>query len=586
MGCVAGRLTFIAVSKNQISMKSVVTFFLAIFFLISCGKKQAADTIYFGGTIYTVEEAQPTVEAVAVKGEKIIAVGSLVDVEKWQGEETKMIDLKGQTMMPGFIEGHGHIMGLGYNELNLDLLSVTSYDEVIAKVQEAAAKAKPGQWILGRGWHQDKWDTLPAKMYKGFPTHHELSKVSPDNPVFLRHASGHAGLANAKAMQLAGVMQLSKEQAREVNSEGGEIIKDELGNPTGIFNERAMTVIADHIPEATTESDAQALQLAMEACARHGITGFHDAGASRENIDLFYQFKKDGKLKTRLYVMLTGFDRPMVYEWFKKGPDIDSTHFLTIRSVKLNCDGALGSRGAWLLEPYSDRPDFYGMATYPMDTVLKISRLGLQAGFQVCSHAIGDRANQEILNRYELAFSEAPAVKDHRFRIDHAQHLHPSDIPRFAKLGVVPAMQANHLSSDRPWAIERLGEKRIKEGAYMWQSLLKSGARIVNGTDVPVEPINPLASFYASVTRKTLKAQPEGGYEPDERMTRVQALRSYTLDAAFGAFEEKIKGSIAVGKLADFVVFDQDIMTVEESKILATQVTRTVLGGKVVYERN
>jgi predicted amidohydrolase YtcJ len=283
--------------------------------------------------------------------------------------------------------------------------------------------------------------------------------------------------------------------------------------------------------------------------------------------------------------MLTGFDRPMVYEWFKKGPDIDSTHFLTIRSVKLNCDGALGSRGAWLLEPYTDRPDFYGMATYPMDTVLKISRLGLQAGFQVCSHAIGDRANQEILNRYEMAFGEFPQLKDHRFRIEHAQHLHPSDIPRFASLGVIPAMQANHLSSDRPWAIERLGEKRIKEGAYMWQSLLKSGARIVNGTDVPVEPINPLASFYASVTRKTLKGQPEGGYEPEEKMTRAQALRSYTLDAAYGAFEENIKGSIKPGKLADFVVFDQDIMVVDESKILETQVLMTILGGQVVYER-
>lgn len=283
--------------------------------------------------------------------------------------------------------------------------------------------------------------------------------------------------------------------------------------------------------------------------------------------------------------MLTGFDRPMVYEWFKKGPDIDPNHFLTIRSVKLNCDGALGSRGAWLLEPYTDRPDFYGMATYPMDTVLKISRMALKVGFQVCSHAIGDRANREILNRYEQAFQEAPAFKDHRFRIEHAQHLHPTDIPRFAQLGVIPAMQANHLSSDRPWAIERLGEKRIKEGAYMWQSLLKTGARIVNGTDVPVEPINPLASFYASISRKTLKGSPAGGYEPHEKMTRMQALRSYTLDAAYGAFEDKIKGSIVPGKLADFVVFDQDIMQIEEDKILATQVMMTMLGGKIIFEK-
>lgn len=566
-------------------MKTHATLLVAVLIFAGCANRPQADWIIFGGTIYTVEDAQPTVEAVAVKGDKILALGTRAQVNEYKGAETRLLDLQGKTLMPGFIEGHGHIMGLGYNEMNLDLLAATSYEEVIAKVREAVAKAKPGQWILGRGWHQDKWGTKPEKMYNGFPAHYDLSTVSPDNPVFLRHASGHAGLANARAMQLAGVNQLSKEQIQEVGQEGGEIIKDELGNPTGIFNERAMTIIADQIPEATVVSDSLALHLAMEACARNGITGFHDAGASRENINLFYQFKAAGTLKTRLYVMLTGFDRPMVYEWFKKGPDIDSAHFLTIRSVKLNCDGALGSRGAWLLEPYADRPDFYGMATYPMDTVLKIARLGLAAGFQVCSHAIGDRANQEILNRYELAFRDYPNQTDHRFRIEHAQHLHPSDIPRFGNLGVIPAMQANHLSSDRPWAIDRLGEKRIREGAYMWQSLLKTGARIVNGTDVPVEPLNPLASFYASVTRKTLKGLPEGGYEPGEKMTREQALRSYTLDAAYGAFEEKIKGSLAVGKLADFVIFDQDIMKADEQQILEAKVMMTILGGKVVFER-
>lgn len=571
--------------SKLLHMRLFVILVISAALFSGCTKKPQADWIIFGGTIYTVEKAQPVVEAVAVKGDTILAVGTLASVNEFRGKDTRLVDLKGRTMTPGFIEGHGHIMGLGYNELNLDLLEVTSYDELIEKVREAVAKAKPGQWILGRGWHQDKWETKPARMYKGFPAHQELSKVSPDNPVFLRHASGHAGFANAKAMQLAGVNQLSKERMLEIGNEGGEIIKDDLGNPTGIFNERAMTLIADEIPEATAASDSLALQLAMDACARNGITGFQDAGASRENIDLFYQFKNAHQLKTRLYVMLTGFDRPMVYEWFKKGPDIDPNHFLTIRSVKLNCDGALGSRGAWLLEPYTDRPDFYGMATYPMDTVLKISRMALKVGFQVCSHAIGDRANREILNRYEQAFQEAPAFKDHRFRIEHAQHLHPTDIPRFAQLGVIPAMQANHLSSDRPWAIERLGEKRIKEGAYMWQSLLKTGARIVNGTDVPVEPINPLASFYASISRKTLKGSPAGGYEPHEKMTRMQALRSYTLDAAYGAFEDKIKGSIVPGKLADFVVFDQDIMQIEEDKILATQVMMTMLGGKIIFEK-
>ena len=551
--------------------------------MAACSQKQSADLIISGGTIYTMNPTKPTVEAVAVVGDQIVFAGSMQDANAYKGEQTQLIDLGGKTMTPGWIEGHGHIMGLGYNELNLDLMDVKSYEELVERVREAVAKAQPGQWILGRGWHQDKWDQKPERMVKGFQTHHLLSEASPNNPVFLRHASGHAGFANAKAMQIAGVNQLSKETLEKNLGEGGEIIRDEMGNPTGIFNERAQSLISQHIPQETGETDAQALALAMEACARNGITGFHDAGASRDNIALFKKFSEEKKLKTRLYVMITGWDRELVYEYFKNGPDVDTAHWVTVRSVKLNCDGALGSRGAWLLESYTDRPDFSGMATMSMDTVLKTSREALKAGFQVCSHAIGDRANHEILDRYEIAFKENAGVKDHRFRIEHAQHLHPNDIPRFAQMGVIPSMEAIHLSSDRPWAIDRLGEKRIREGAYMWQSLLKTGARIVNGTDVPVEPINPIACFYASVTRKTLKGEPEGGYEPEEKMTREQALRSYTLDAAFGAFEDNIKGSIEAGKLADFTIFSQDLMTVPEEEILKTKVSMTILGGKVVY---
>jgi len=568
--------------RNQFLRIACVLLFT---FLIGCSeKKTPADLIIRGGTIYTVEEGSPTVEAVAVIGDRIAYAGDLKGVAKFEGENTKIIDLQGKTMTPGFIEGHGHFIGLGYNELQLDLMNVTSYEELVQKVNEAIAKAQPGQWIVGRGWHQDKWTTKPERMIKGFPTHQLLSSISPNNPVFLRHASGHAGFANAKAMQLAGVNQLSVEKLGKDLGEGGEIILDELGNPTGLFNERAQGLIGQYIPENSEETQSQALELAIAASLRNGITSFHDAGVSRENIDLFKKFKKEGKLNTRLYVMLTGFDSELIYEWFKKGPEIDSANLLTIRSIKLNCDGALGSRGAWLLEPYSDRPDFSGMPTLSMDTVMKISREGLKHGFQICSHAIGDRSNKEILDRYEVAFNEKPEIKDHRYRIEHAQHLHPSDIPRFGALGVIPAMQAVHMSSDRPWAIDRLGEKRIKEGAYMWQSLLKSGAIIVNGTDVPVEPINPIASFFASVTRQTLKGQPEGGYEPEEKMTRAQALRSYTLDAAYGAFEEKIKGSIAPGKLADFTVFTKDLMTLPDNEILSTEVAMTILGGKVLYE--
>jgi len=544
-----------------------------------------ADLLIYGGTIYTVEDAQPQVEAVAVRDGRIVFAGTMKDAEAWTDDETERLDLQGKTMTPGFIEGHGHLMGVGYNALELDLMDVTSYEELVERVHAAVAKAKPGEWILGRGWHQDKWTTRPDKMIKGFQTHELLSAVSPDNPVFLRHASSHAGFANAKAMELAGVNLLSVEKLQhDYTPEGGEIIRDELGNPTGIFNEVAMSIIAKHIPPRTGETNARALQLAMETCWKNGITGFHDAGAGRDEIALYHKFRDAGKLDLRLYVMVTGRDRALVHEWLRRGPEIDSTGTLTIRSIKLNCDGALGSRGAWLLEPYTDRPDFYGLATLPMDTVLSTSREALTRGFQVCSHAIGDRANREILDRYALAFHEQPQkAKDARFRIEHAQHLNPADIPRFAELGIIPAMQAIHMSSDRPWAIDRLGEKRIREGAYMWQTLLRSGVKIVNGTDAPIEPVNPIPCFYASITRKTLKGEPDGGYEAGEKMTREQALRSYTADAAYGAFEEKIKGTIAVGKLADFTVFTQDIMKVPEAEVLKTGVALTLVGGKVVY---
>ena len=561
--------------------------YLILLLLIGWGcesRKISADLIIQGGTIYTANVQQPNVEAVAIKGDTILFAGSLAESKAYQVDQTEILDLRGATMTPGFIESHGHFMGLGYSEMNLDLMEVKSYDELVEKVKQAVAQAQPGQWIVGRGWHQDKWDVKPEKIVKGFQTHEKLSEVSPDNPVYLTHASGHAGFANAKAMQIAGVNMLSMEKLSSEMGEGGEIIRDKFGNPTGIFNERAQGLVVRFIPKNSPETDANALTLAMAACARNGITSFHDAGTSRSNINLFQQFRSEGKLKTRLYLMITGWDRPLMKEWFARGPEIDPRG-VTVRSVKLNCDGALGSRGAWLLEPYSDRSDTHGMPTFPMDTVLKISREGLQYGFQICSHAIGDRANREVLNRYEKAFQENPDKTNHRFRIEHAQHLHPDDIPRFGQLGVIPAMQAVHLSSDRPWAIERLGEKRIREGAYMWQALLKSGAIVINGTDVPVEPITPIASFFASVSRQTLKGEPDGGYEPEQRMTRDQTLRSYTLDAAYGAFEEKVKGSIETGKLADFTVFSQDIMKVPQNELLKTEVVMTILGGTKVYEK-
>ncbi|WP_419213366.1 amidohydrolase [Maribacter sp. X9] len=564
------------------------SFTISLLILASCSgpSRTPATLLIYGGPIYTVDSTQTMVEAVATHGDTILFAGTLAEAEKYKSEQTRIIDLKGKTMTPGLIEGHGHFMGLGYNELNLDLMNTTSYQEIVNAVAEEVRKVKPGEWITGRGWHQSKWDSLPSDAVNGFQTHYKLSEVSPDNPVYLSHASGHAGFANAKAMEMAGIELLSKDGINKFEVEGGEVMRDELGRPTGIFNERAMSLIKQHIPESTPEKNQKAFELAVAACHKNGITSFHDAAIDRETIALYEEMKLADKMNVRMYAMLWGGNKELLEEWYEKGPMIDPDHLVTIRSVKLNCDGALGSRGAWLLEEYTDRPGHFGHETLPMEFVKETALKGLQNGFQVCSHAIGDRANREILDRYEAAFKELPDLtNDHRFRIEHAQHLHPDDIPRFAELGVIPAMQAVHMSSDRPWAIDRLGEKRIKEGAYMWQALLKTGIPIINGTDVPVEPINPIASFYASVSRKTLKGTPEGGYEPEQKMTREQALRSYTLDAAYGAFEEDIKGSITMCKLADFTIYDQDIMKVDESKLLDTEIAMTIFDGKVVYTK-
>lgn len=566
-------------------MKNILFAVLTLILLWSCQSGPApADQVFINGIVYTVDEANPKVEAVAVKDGLILAVGTTAEIQAYVGGSTEVIDLQGKTMTPGIIESHAHLMGIGYNKLEIDLMGVKTYEELIQKVGEAAATAKPGDWITGRGWHQDKWLKMPEKTVKGFQTHDALSAVSPNNPVYLAHASGHASFVNQKAMDLAGITPLRSENPTQ-EVEGGEVLRDELGNPTGVLVERASTLVSKLIPETTPEKDEEALTLALQELAEKGITSFHDAGSGQEVIDLVQKFQKEGKLTARMYIMLTGRQPDLLEAWYKKGPMIDPNHWVTVRSIKLNCDGALGPWGAWLLEDYSDKPGHRGHETLPMSVVTEVSEKALPLGFQVCAHAIGDRANQEILDRFESALAKNPKASDHRFRIEHAQHLHPDDIPRFGKLGVIAAMQAIHLSSDRPWAIGRLGEKRIIDGAYVWQKLFQTGARIANGTDAPVEPVDPLPSLYASVTRKTLQGLPKGGYEGDQKMTRDQALKSYTLDGAFAEFEEKFKGSIEVGKAADFTVYDKNIMEIPEDEILQAKVQLTVVGGKVVYKK-
>lgn len=549
-------------------------FLITLVFAIGCSAPQEADTIFKNGTIYTMNPANPKVEMVAVKDGAIVYAGTEADAPSFTGE---IIDLKGQTMTPGWHEGHAHIMGVGYNQMQVDLMSATSYAESIEMVKERAAKTPKGTWIVGRGWHQDKWTDNPERMFRNMPTHHDLSAAVPDHPVFLKHASGHMALANAKAMELAGIT------AQSTQPDGGEIFMA-MDGPTGIFNETAQFLFDEVLPEENNETDQQALNLAFEECLRNGVTTLHQAGSDTKEIALFKQFGDRGDLKIRLYVMLAGRDGALLKKYFEAGPEMGLyDDRLTIRSVKLYSDGALGSRGAWLLEPYTDDPHSHGHVVTPFTEIDSITQSAYSASFQVCIHAIGDRANREVLDLYERTF-EKKLQDDPRFRIEHAQHIDPADIPRFGEMNVIPAMQAIHMASDRPWAIDRLGKQRIEEGAYMWQELLRTGARIVNGSDAPVEPMNPIASYYASVTRKTLRGTPDGGYEPTQAMTREQALRSYTLDAAYGAFMEKKYGSIEVGKVADFTVLDKDLLTIPEEEILKTKVSMTILDGKVAYQ--
>ncbi|MEP1094217.1 MAG: amidohydrolase [Cyclobacteriaceae bacterium] len=540
----------------------------------------SADYILHNGPIYTVS-GENSAEAVVIKADTIMYVGSKSQAMSFASEESEVIDLKGKTLIPGLIEGHAHLMGVGYNLLNVDVSGAKSYNEVVALVEERAKNTPEGQWIVGRGWHQDKWNEQPEGMMKGFPTHDLLSERVPNHPVWLRHASGHAALGNARAMELAAV------DGQTDQPDGGEIFMGLNNQPTGLFNETAQGIVGAVIPQNSIETDREALRLALQECYKNGIVGFHNAGSGADHINLYKEFAEKNELNLRLYVMLNGRDEELLEDYFGKGTEENLYNGqLTVRSVKLYADGALGSRGAWLLEEYEDAPGVHGHNVMPMDEIEEITARAYKAGFQVCIHAIGDRANREVLDIYERTFKLYPesAPKEPRFRIEHAQHFHPDDIPRFAEMGVIPAMQAIHMSSDRPWAIDRLGRERIDWGAYMWQDLLQSGAKIVNGTDAPVEPINPFPSFYASVSRRTLKGTPDGGFEPLQKMTREQALRSYTLDAAFGAFQENKTGSIEVGKWADLTILDRDIMTIEEDDILNTNVLWTMVGGKVVYE--
>jgi len=538
------------------------------------GQASRADLVLRNGVVHTMDSRRPGAAAVAVAGNTIAAVGTDAEVASLVGPATRVIDLGGATVVPGFKESHGHLLGIGHARLTVDLVGTRSYQEVIDRVAAAREGRRLGEWIVGRGWHEGKWTDTSSLTVRGFPTHHALSAATPDHPVYLTRADGHAGFANARAMALMGIT------AATVSPEGGDVIKDRDGAPTGVLVDRARDLVK--APDPTPEEDRKALELALEECLRKGVTSFDDAGVDLETIALYKEYAAEGRLVPRVYAMIRGLDAVRRYG----RPEVAlGDGFLTVRAVKLSADGALGSRGAALLEPYSDDPGNSGFFTTPPDTVLETARFCLRNGFQLCVHAIGDRANRMVLDAFERAFRELPAVKDPRFRDEHTQILDEADIPRLARMGVIASMQGIHATSDRPWAIDRLGPQRVAEGAYVWRKLLQSGAVIANGTDAPVEDVDPVKSFYASVTRQDESGRPPGGFDPGQRMTREQALRSYTLDGAYASFEEDQKGSLVPGKLADMTVLSRDIMSVPDHEILQAEVLYTIVDGKVRYDK-
>jgi predicted amidohydrolase YtcJ len=551
---------------------------------VGCAKKEPADLVLKNGKIVTVDESKPEAGALAVREGKIVALGNDRQIDAYVGEGTQVIDLDGKLAIPGFIDSHAHFTSIGRSKLSLDLTKVKNWGEIVGLVEEAVKRARPGEWIQGRGWHQEKWDEVPEPNIDGLPYHQDLSRVSPDNPVLLTHASGHSSYANAKAMELGGI---SKETP---DPPGGEIVRDPEGNPIGVFRETAQGLVSramgnyldERTPDQVEAERRKVVELAIEECLSKGITCLQDASSSFATIDLFKEFVEQGKMGLRLYVMISSGndqlrERLSQYRIIGMGDN-----HLTVRSIKRLIDGALGAHGAWLLEPYEDLPSSTGLNTTAVDYIRETAKIAIENDFQLNIHAIGDRANREVLNIYEEAFKAHPEKKDLRWRIEHSQHLNPADIPRFGQLGVIASMQGIHCTSDGPWVLKRLGEKRSAEGAYVWQKLMKTGATICNGTDAPVEDVNPIPCFYASVTRK---CRDGSLFYPDQRMSRTEALRSYTINGAYASFQEDILGSLTPGKLADITVLSKDIMTVPEDEILKAEVLYTIVGGKIAYQK-
>ena len=561
----------------RFSLAPLAVLVLSLFGCAGANDGGFAELVVRGGKIVTMNEAQPEVEAVAATDGRIVFAGSAADVEALVGPETRVIELGHSMAIPGFIESHGHFYGIGQMKLQLDLTDAASFADIVDIVAEAASSFGPDAWIVGRGWHQSKWASVPEGAVDGVPLHDALSAVSPDNPVYLTHASGHAAFVNAKALELAGI------DASTPDPDGGTIVRDASGRATGLLRETAQGLVGRlQGGELEWNEARRVLDLAADEVLANGITSFQDAGSSIELVDLLRKMADEEALEVRLWVMIRDSVEAMRENLARVRTIGAGDNFLTVRGIKKSIDGALGSHGAWLLEPYADMPSSAGLNTVPLDEMQASAALALEHDYQFCVHAIGDRANRETLDIFAGAFAQRStgSGQDLRWRIEHAQHLAPADIPRFAELGVIASMQGVHCTSDGSWVPDRLGDERSREGAYVWRKLLDAGVVIANGTDAPVEDVNPIASFTSTVTRRLGSGET---FYPEQRLTREEALRSYTIDAAYAAFEEDIKGSLEVGKLADITILDRDIMTVDEEQLGETQVLHTIVGGVVRY---
>jgi predicted amidohydrolase YtcJ len=556
---------------------SLVASLLLLLTLVPAQQTQTADIVFKNGNVYTANDKAPRAEAIAVKADRIIFAGTNAAAQKFIGQSTRVVDLKGNTVLPGFTDSHQHLSGVGFREMTLNLEGATSLEDFLAKVKARVDQAKPGDWITGRGWIETHWKP-PA-----FPTRWDLDKIAPNNPVFLGRADGHGGVANSAALKLAGI---DKDTA---NPFGGEISKDKQGEPNGMLLDSAQGLVRRRVPPTSPEEAERAVVLGAKRNIELGWTQIQDAGGSYADVEIFKKLYAAGTLKLRIYKAVHG-PGPSATRLINEGPTIGAFgNRFTFRTIKVVSDGALGSRGAALMETYSDAADTSGFLTVKAEDLRPMLRDALRKGIQVETHAIGDLANRFILDEYEAALDDVPAserkVADPRWRVEHAQLVNPADIPRFAKLGIIPSMQPSHAIGDLFFAPSRVGIARLK-GSYAWESFIKSGIVVPGGSDAPVERGEPMIEFYAAVARKDQKGFSGEGWHPEEAVTREQALKMFTLWPAYAAFEDQLRGTIEVGKLADLTILSADIMKIPAPEILKTRCLMTVINGEIVYEGN